>query len=96
MPAYVIAELEVTDPAGFEEYRKAVPATIAAHGGKYLARGGTVETVEGDRGPGRIAILQFDSMAQAKKWYESPEYGPLLEMRKNTTISKVVFVEGLP
>jgi uncharacterized protein (DUF1330 family) len=95
MPAYVIAEIEVTDPAGFDQYRAAVPATIAAHGGRYLCRGGAVEVVEGDRKPGRIAILQFDTMAQAKAWYASPEYRPLLELRRKTTISHLTFVEGL-
>jgi uncharacterized protein (DUF1330 family) len=95
MPAYVIAELEVTDPAGFEEYRKGVPATIAAYGGRYLARGGALESLEGDWAPKRMVVLEFPSMAQAKAWYTSAEYRDLLAMRKRTTRSNVVLLEGL-
>jgi uncharacterized protein (DUF1330 family) len=95
MAAYVIAELDITDPAGFEAYRRDVPATIAAYGGRYLVRGGAIEVVEGDWQPPRIAILQFESMAQAKAWYASPEYRALLDVRLRTTNSKLVFVEGV-
>jgi uncharacterized protein (DUF1330 family) len=95
MPAYVIADVEVTDPVGFEEYRKAVSPLIAAHGGAYVARGGAVEALEGDWEPTRLTILKFDSVAQAKAWYESPEYRPLQDLRKKTTKSKLLVVEGL-
>jgi uncharacterized protein (DUF1330 family) len=95
MPAYVIAELEVTDPAGFEAYRKGVPATIAAYGGRYLARGGGLESLEGGWAPKRMVVLEFPSMAQAKAWYTSAEYRDLLAMRQRTTQSKVVLLEGL-
>jgi uncharacterized protein (DUF1330 family) len=95
MPAYVIADVEVTDPIGFEEYRKSVTAVIAAHGGTYVARGGAVEALEGNRLPTRLTILKFDSVAQAKAWYESPEYRPLRDLRKKTTKSKLLIVEGL-
>ena len=95
MAAYVIAELEITDPAGFEEYRKAVPATIAAHGGRYLARGGALESLEGGWSPKRMVILEFPSMAQAKAWYASADYRDLLAQRQRTTRSKVVLLEGL-
>ena len=95
MPAYVIAELEITDPAGFEEYRKAVPATIAAYGGRYLARGGALEALEGGWSPKRMVILEFASMAQAKAWYASADYRDLLALRQRTTRSKVVLLEGL-
>lgn len=95
MPAYIIAELEVTDPAGFEEYRKAVPATIAAYGGRYLARGGALESLEGGWSPKRMVILEFPSMAQAKAWYAGVEYRDLLAVRQRTTRSKVVLLEGL-
>ena len=95
MPAYVIADVEVTDPVGFEEYRKAVSPMIAAHGGTYVARGGAVEALEGDWKPTRLTILEFDSVAQAKARYESPEYRPLRDLRKKTTKSKLLVVEGL-
>jgi uncharacterized protein (DUF1330 family) len=95
MPAYVIAEVEVTDPVAFGEYVKVIPATVAAHGGTYVARGSAVEVLEGDWAPKRLVILKFDSIAQAKAWYESPEYRPLLEIRKRTAKSKILIVEGL-
>ena len=88
MPGYVIAELEVTDPVGFEDYRKAVPATIAAYGGRYLARGGTLESLEGGWSPKRMVILEFPSMAQAKAWYASAEYCDLMALRQRTTARK--------
>jgi uncharacterized protein (DUF1330 family) len=95
MVAYVVAELEVTDPGGFEEYRKVVPATIAAYGGRYLVRGGALESLEGGWAPKRMVILEFQSMIQAKAWYTSAEYRDLLAMRQRTTKSKVVLVEGV-
>jgi uncharacterized protein (DUF1330 family) len=96
MPAYVIAELDITDPAGFAAYREAVPATIAAHGGRYLARAGALETVEGDWRPKRLAVIEFPSMERARQWYESRAYQPLIEIRKRTALTNLVFVEGLP
>jgi uncharacterized protein (DUF1330 family) len=95
MAAYVIAEIEVTDPAGFEEYRKGVPATIAAYGGRYIVRGGALESWEGGWSPKRMVVLEFPSMAQAKAWYTCADYRDLLDMRQRTTKSKVVLVEGL-
>jgi uncharacterized protein (DUF1330 family) len=74
MAAYVIASIEVTDPATYDEYRKGVAATIAQHGGRFLARGGAVEHLEGSFIPKRVVILEFASMAAAKAWYASPEY----------------------
>lgn len=95
MPAYVIANVDVTDAAAYEEYRAKVPGTIAAYGGRYLARGGTSEVLEGEWTPNRLVILEFPSMARLKEWYRSPEYRPLLEIRKKTTRSRVLVVEGV-
>jgi uncharacterized protein (DUF1330 family) len=95
MSAFVFASIEVTDPKGFEEYRQRVPATIAAYGGRYLARGGHVETLEGDWPARRCAILEFPSLAQAKAWWESPEYRPLRDLRERTTKSNLILTEGL-
>ena len=94
MSAYVVAEVEVTDPAVYEEYRRLVPATIAKYGGKYLVRGGAVETKEGGWTPKRLAVLEFASMDQARKWYHSPEYAPALALRAKAARSKVLLVEG--
>ena len=90
MPAYLIAEIEVVDSTGFEEYRQKVPATIAAHGGRYLARAGATETLEGNWSPKRLVVLEFPSMVQLKAWWTSPEYQPLRAIRQRTAKSKVV------
>jgi len=95
MAAYVIGEVEITDPQAYPEYAKGVPGTIAQYGGKYLVRGGAVEIKEGSWQPKRLVILQFASMEQARKWYHSPEYAPLLALRLKAARSKVVFVEGV-
>jgi uncharacterized protein (DUF1330 family) len=95
MAAYVIADIEVTDSAGFAEYQQKVPATIAAYGGRYLVRGGATETLEGAWSPKRCVVLEFPSMAQLKAWYGSPEYRPLIALRERTTKSNLVITEGL-
>jgi uncharacterized protein (DUF1330 family) len=82
MPAYLIADVEVIDPAVYETYRQQVPATIAAYGGRYIARGGAVEVLEGHWRPRRCVILEFPSMAQLKRWYTSPEYTQLRAIRE--------------
>ena len=95
MAAYVIAEVEVTDPAGFEEYRKVVEATLRPYGGKYLVRGGQVERLEGDWTPKRLVILEFDSLQRARQWYDSQEYhGPKLQRQKSAK-TNVIIVEGV-
>jgi uncharacterized protein (DUF1330 family) len=77
MVAYLIADVEIIDAVGYEEYRRKVPATIAAYGGRYLARGGTTERLEGGWSPERCVILEFPSLAKFKAWWTSPEYLPL-------------------
>lgn len=95
MAAYFIVEIDVQDAAAFEEYRKQVPATIAKYGGRYLVRGGRTETLEGDWHPKRVVVLEFPSLEQAKKFYDSPEYGPLKALRLRSATSKLLLVEGL-
>ncbi len=95
MPAYLIADIEVTDPVGYEEYKKRVPAIIAAHGGRYLARGGANEVLEGTWRPRRSAIIEFPSVASMKAFWESPEYQPLREIRERSAKSNLVVIEGL-
>ena len=95
MPAYLIADIEVTDPVGYEEYKKRVPAIIAAHGGRYLARGGANEVLEGTWWPRRSAIIEFPSLASLKAFWESPEYQPLRELRERSAKSNLVAIEGL-
>jgi uncharacterized protein (DUF1330 family) len=95
MAAYVIADIEVIDSAGFAEYQQKVPATIAAYGGRYLVRGGATEVMEGSWTPRRCVVLEFPSMAQLKQWYGSSEYQPLIAIRERTTRSNLVVSEGI-
>jgi uncharacterized protein (DUF1330 family) len=94
MVAYVIVDIEVTDPVSFDAYKKEVSANISAFGGRYLARGGTTEVLEGNWTPKRLVILEFPTMARLKEWYNSPEYAPLLRLRKASASSNLVVTEG--
>ena len=95
MSAYVIAEIEVTDPEKFEEYRKLVPPTIETFGGRYVVRGGALETLEGDWQPRRIVIIEFDDAERAKAWHGSELYAPARALREASTNSRVIVVEGV-
>lgn len=94
MAAYVIANVNVKDAALFEEYRKRVPETIAQHGGKYLVRGGKHEKVEGSWTPSRLVVLEFPSLEQARRWYDSEAYREPKALRMKCALSDVVIVEG--
>ena len=94
MAAYVIADVDVTDPAAYEEYRRLVPPIVAQYGGRYLVRGGRVGKVEGDWTPKRMVVIEFESLERAKQWYESEEYKPVREIRFKAAISKLLIVEG--
>ena len=95
MPAYVIADIDITDPKAYEEYRSKVPGTIAQYGGKYIVRGGKTDPLEGGWAPKRIAVLEFPSLEQAQKWYRSAEYAPLINIRQKASRGRVIMVEGL-
>jgi len=95
MPAYFIVDLEVTDPAGFEEYRKLVPGTIQQYGGRFLVRGGAVETLEGDWQPQRVVVLEFPSLEQARRWYNSEDYRDPKALRFKTARTRLILVEGV-
>ena len=95
MPAYFVAEIELTNPAAYEPYRVAVPATIAQYGGRYLTRGGAAELIEGGPEPKRVVILEFADMAAAKRWYSSPEYQKILPIRLANSTGRVFLVEGV-
>ena len=95
MVAYVLANIEVTEPVTYEEYRKGVAATIAQYGGRFLARGGTVTHLEGAFVPKRVVLLEFPSADAARTWYASPEYAPLLALRKRATKGDLFIFEGV-
>jgi uncharacterized protein (DUF1330 family) len=95
MPAYFVAELEVTNPTGMEPYRAEVPATLAKYGGRFLTRGGATELVEGGPEPKRVVILEFADTAAVKRWYDSPEYQKILPMRLANSTGRAFIVEGM-
>jgi uncharacterized protein (DUF1330 family) len=94
MPAYFIVDVEVTDPAGFDEYRKLVPATVEKYGGRFVVRGGRTETLEGNWHPKRVVVLEFPSVEQAKRWYDSEEYREPKALRFRTSKANLILVEG--
>lgn len=96
MAAYVIADIrEITDPDGFAAYGKLVPPTLERYGGRYLARGGRNETLDGDWIPGRLVIMEFETYDQAKRWHGSEEYREATAMRMRTSTGSLVLVEGV-
>lgn len=95
MPAYVIVDIRVTDPVRFEEYRKLVPPTISAFGGRYLARGGTVVPLEGDWDPERIVVLEFPTLERARAWWASAEYRLPRTIRGEAARTRMIAVESV-
>ena len=95
MSAYVIVEIDVQDPAGYEEYKKSASATVHAHGGKYIVRGGKTEVLEGDWQPKRIVVLEFESTERAKEWLNCEEYREPRKMRHGTAKTNMILVEGV-
>ena len=96
MVAYVINDMEVTDGELLEEYKKLSPPTVARYGGRFLARGGHCETLEGSWAPKRLVILEFPSVEQAQAWVNSPEYAPARRLRQQASRSNIVILEGVP
>src|SRR3954471_10851067 len=96
MPAYVVVDIEVHDPDAYQEYARQAPATIEAHGGRYIARGGAVDVREGDWQPGRLVILEFPDAEAARRWHDSDEYRRLREIRGRASTARLVITEGLP
>jgi uncharacterized protein (DUF1330 family) len=96
MTAYVIVDIEVTDPANYETVKKLTPPIIAKYGGKYLSRGGNTEVIEGDWHPKRLVILSFEDSEKARVWLNSPEFAPVRELRAKTAITRMVLTESEP
>jgi uncharacterized protein (DUF1330 family) len=91
---YVIAIVDVTDPDGYAEYARRVPATIAKYDGRYLVRSGKADVREGQWTGSRTVILEFPSLARALEWYESAEYEPLRPIRQANSTARIAFFEG--
>ena len=94
---YLVVESKVNDPVAYEEYKRLAQIAIAAHGGRYLVRGGAVDVLEGPwTAPQRLVIVEFDSVERAKKFYDSPEYRAARAARKDAADMNMLVVEGLP
>jgi uncharacterized protein (DUF1330 family) len=92
---YLVANVRVLDPERYGEYRNRVPAVIEQYGGRYLARAGALRKLENAEGFDRVVVIEFDSLEAAERFYRSPEYASLLQLRTETTRSEVVLVEGV-
>jgi uncharacterized protein (DUF1330 family) len=96
MPAYIIVDITISDPVAYERYRQLAPPSIAAYGGRYLARGGAIEALEGDWSPSRLVVLEFESMDRARAWWRSPEYAPAKALRFQCAEADMLLIQGLP
>ncbi len=95
MAAYVIVDIEVTDPAQYETYKRMAAATVSAHGGRYVVRGGHAERLEGTWVPRRVVVLEFPSMEQARTWWSSESYRPARALREASATTQMILVEGV-
>ena len=94
MPAYVIVDVNITDPTRYEDYKKLTPGIVGSYGGKFIVRGGPTEVLEGDWKPGRVVVLEFPDMEKAKAWDYSSEYTEAKKIRFEASTGKMILVEG--
>jgi uncharacterized protein (DUF1330 family) len=95
MPAYIVADVDVTNATQYERYKALSPGAIAAAGGRFIARGGAVAPLEGDWNPTRLVLIEFPDMASAKRFYDSPLYREARAAREGAARFRMVAVEGL-
>jgi uncharacterized protein (DUF1330 family) len=95
MSAYIVVEVQVNDPVRYEDYKKMVPPSLAAYGGRFVVRGGKVETLEGDWAPKRFVMVEFPSLEKAKAWWASEEYAEAKALRQATAKTQMIVVEGV-
>ncbi len=95
MAAYLISDLEIRDAEAMARYRSLAAPSIAFYGGRYLVRGGAVDTLEGGWTPESIVVVEFDSLDQARAWYASPEYAEALKERRIALDRRLILVEGV-
>jgi len=95
MAAYLVLDIEVTDPEAYAKYKELGPPSVAAFGGRYLARGGAVETLEGSWLPSRLVILEFPTAALGRAWWTSPEYAPAKAIRQASARTEMLLIEGV-
>lgn len=95
MPAYVIAHIDVKDPVRYEDYKKLSPISIQKFGGRFIARGGKTEVLEGSWQPKRLVLLEFPSVERAREWWASEDYAAAKALRQATSVGDMIIVEGL-
>jgi uncharacterized protein (DUF1330 family) len=95
MAAYILVDVQVTDPVRYERYRALTPGAIARYGGRFLVRGGDTTVLEGDWQPHRVVVLEFPSVAAAKEFYDSPEYREARAARAGAARMSMFVVEGV-
>lgn len=96
MPAYVVVQITVKDPATYERYKELAPPSISLFGGRYIARGGATEVLEGSWNPTRLVILEFPTLETARAWWTSPEYADAKALRQKCAATEMLLLEGLP
>jgi uncharacterized protein (DUF1330 family) len=92
--AYIIADVRITNPAQYEEYKKLASAAMLAHGAQVCVRGGAIEGLEGDWQPGRVVVLKFPSVEKARAFYHSAEYSKARAAREGAAVMRMIVVEG--
>jgi uncharacterized protein (DUF1330 family) len=95
MSAYVVVQVDVTDPVRYEDYKKMVPATLANFGGRFVVRGGRTETLEGSWAPKRFVMVEFPDVERARAWWASEEYAEAKALRQATSSTEMIVVEGV-
>jgi uncharacterized protein (DUF1330 family) len=95
MPAYVIAHIDVKDPVRYEDYKAMSPVSIKKFGGRFIARGGQTEVLEGTWQPKRLVVLEFPSVEVARQWWASDDYAPAKALRQATSNGDMIIVDGL-
>jgi len=95
MAAYVIVEVDVQNPVRYEDYKKLVPPSLAAYGGRFLVRGGEITTLEGDWRPKRFVMIEFPSVERANAWWNSTEYAEAKALRQVTAKSRMILAAGV-
>ena len=95
MPAYLISDITLRDREAFEVYRSRAADAIHKSGGRYLARLGEIQTLEGTWNPKMIVVVEFPSLERAREWYRSPEYARALEVHDNALSRNLILVDGM-
>ena len=94
MAAYVIADVEITDPEKYKEYTAQTPDSIASHGGRFVVRGGSCQVLEGEWDPGRVVVIEFPDLDAALGWFHSDDYQELAQIRRSASTARILVVEG--